>query len=133
MKARNFEDLYKNLFNNNAKDSKILSTINKKIDNVKNADIIMIDDIDSVGFHYAVEGYYKIFDDIRSGEKTVLITSNKKYQDLLDSLNIKKRQDNIDDIRGRLTSRLLNLKIVEVEMCKSKVKVDTKNKELVLS
>ena len=120
IKARNFEDLYKNLFNNNAKDSKILSTINKKIDNAKNADIIMIDDIDSVGFHYAVEGYYKIFDDIRSGEKTVLITSNKKYQDLLDSLNIKKRQDNIDDIRGRLTSRLLNLKIVEVEMCNQK-------------
>lgn len=128
IEASNFEDMHKNLFNKNAQDKDLKSNIDSKIENVKFADIIMIDDVDSVGFHYAAEGYYKLFDKIRALEKTVLITSNKKYQDLLDSLNIKKRQDNIDDIRGRLTNRLLNLKIVEVEMCKSKVKVDTKIK-----
>lgn len=131
MKASHFEDLYKNLFNKNA-DKNIKTTIDKKIEYIKNADIVMIDDVDSIGFHYAVEGYYKIFDNIRTSEKIVLMTSNKKYQDLLNSLNTKGRKDNIDDIKGRITSRLLNLKIVEVEMCKSKVKVDTKNKELVL-
>ncbi|ELV05197.1 AAA family ATPase, partial [Brachyspira hampsonii] len=59
MKASHFEDLHKNLFNQNAKDKDMKATIDKKIDNAKNADIIMIDDIDSVGFHYAIDGYYK--------------------------------------------------------------------------
>ncbi|MDA0051604.1 AAA family ATPase [Brachyspira hyodysenteriae] len=117
MKASHFEDLHKNLFNQNAKDKDMKATIDKKIDNAKNADIIMIDDIDSVGFHYAIDGYYKIFDNIRSGEKTVILTSNKSYDDLLKSLN--KKTDS-EYMKGRLTSRLLNLKIIEIEMQKSK-------------
>ncbi|MEI0518089.1 DnaA ATPase domain-containing protein, partial [Brachyspira murdochii] len=89
MKASSFEDVHKNLFNQNAKDKDMKAAIDKKIDNAKNADIIMIDDIDSVGFHYAIDGYYKIFDNIRSGEKTVILTSNKSYDDLLKGLNKK--------------------------------------------
>ncbi|MDA0063437.1 AAA family ATPase [Brachyspira hyodysenteriae] len=121
MKASHFEDLHKNLFNQNAKDKDMKATIDKKIDNAKNADIIMIDDIDSVGFHYAIDGYYKIFDNIRSGEKTVILTSNKSYDDLLKSLN--KKTDS-EYMKGRLTSRLLNLKIIEIEMQKFEIKSD---------
>ena len=117
MKASNFEDMHKNLFNQNAKDKDMKATIDKKIDNAKNADIIMIDDIDSVGFHYAIDGYYKIFDNIRSGEKTVILTSNKSYNDLLKSLN---KKTDAEYMKGRLTSRLLNLKIIEIEMQKYK-------------
>ena len=117
MKASHFEDLHKNLFNQNAKDKDMKAAIDKKIDNAKNADIIMIDDIDSVGFHYAIDGYYKIFDNIRSGEKTVILTSNKSYDDLLKSLN---KKTDAEYMKGRLTSRLLNLKIIEIEMQKYK-------------
>ena len=39
-RASHFEDLHKNLFNQNAKDKDMKSTIDKKIDNAKNADII---------------------------------------------------------------------------------------------
>ena len=121
MKASHFEDLHKNLFNQNAKDKDIKATIDRKIDNAKNADIIMIDDIDSVGFHYAIDGYYKIFDNIRSGEKTVILTSNKSYDDLLNSLN---KKTDAEYMKGRLTSRLLNLKIIEIEMQKYEIKSD---------
>ena len=120
MKASSFEDMHKNLFNKNAQDRDLKSSIDAKIDNIKFADIIMIDDIDSVGFHYAAEGYYKLFDKIRSLEKTVILTSNKSYIGLMNSLNIKTRKDNIDEIKGRLTSRLKNLNIIELEMQKSK-------------
>ena len=120
MKASSFEDMHKNLFNKNAQDRDLKSSIDAKIDNIKFADIIMIDDIDSVGFHYAAEGYYKLFDKIRSLEKTVILTSNKSYNGLMSSLNIKARKDNIEEIKGRLTSRLKNLNIIELEMQKSK-------------
>ena len=120
MKASSFEDMHKNLFNKNAQDRDLKSSIDAKIDNIKFADIIMIDDIDSVGFHYAAEGYYKLFDKIRALEKTVILTSNKSYSGLMESLNIKTRKDNIDEIKGRLTSRLKNLNIIELEMQKSK-------------
>ena len=117
MKASSFEDMYKNLFNKNAQDRDLKSAIDAKIENIKFADIVMIDDIDSVGFHYAIDGYYKIFDNIRSGEKTVILTSNKSYDDLLNSLN---KKTDAEYMKGRLTSRLLNLKIIEIEMQKSK-------------
>ena len=120
MKASSFEDMHKNLFNKNAQDRDLKSSIDAKIDNIKFADIIMIDDIDSVGFHYAAEGYYKLFDKIRALEKTVILTSNKSYGGLMNSLNIKTRKDNIEEIKGRLTSRLKNLNIIELEMQKSK-------------
>lgn len=120
MRASIFEDMHKNLFNKNAQDRDLKSSIDAKIENIKFADIIMIDDIDSVGFHYAVEGYYKLFDKIRALEKTVILTSNKSYIGLMNSLNIKTRKDNIDEIKGRLTSRLKNLNIIELEMQKSK-------------
>lgn len=118
MKASSFEDKHKNLFNRNAQDRDLKSSIDAKIENIKFADIIMIDDIDSVGFHYAAEGYYKLFDNIRSGEKTVILTSNKSCSNLMNSLNIKTRKDNIEEIKGRLTSRLRNLNIIELEMQK---------------
>ncbi|MDA0093854.1 AAA family ATPase [Brachyspira hyodysenteriae] len=124
MKASNFEDMHKNLFNKNAQDRDLKSSIDAKIDNIKFADIIMIDDIDSVGFHYAAEGYYKLFDKIRELEKTVILTSNKSYIGLMNSLNIKTRKDNIDEIKGRLTSRLKNLNIIELEMQKFEIKSD---------
>ncbi|KLI22316.1 ATP-binding protein [Brachyspira hyodysenteriae] len=120
MRASIFEDMHKNLFNKNAQDRDLKSSIDAKIDNVQYADVIMIDDIDSVGFHYAAEGYYKLFDKIRALEKTVILTSNKSYSSLMDSLNIKTRKDNIEEIKGRLTSRLKNLNIIELEMQKSK-------------
>lgn len=120
MKASNFEDMHKNLFNKNAQDRDLKSSIDSKIENVKFADIIMIDDVDSVGFHYAAEGYYKLFDKIRALEKTVIITSNKNYCSLMNSLNIKTRKDNIEEIKGRVTSRLLNLNIIELKMQKVK-------------
>lgn len=123
MKASVFEDMHKNLFNKNAQDRDLKSSIDAKIENVKYADIIMIDDIDSVGFHYACEGYYKLFDKIRALERNVILTSNKSYSNLMNSLNIKSRKDNIDDIKGRLTSRLLNLNIIELEMKKYKEKI----------
>lgn len=120
IEASNFEDMHKNLFNKNAQDKDLKSNIDSKIENVKHADIIMIDDVDSVGFHYAAEGYYKLFDKIRALEKTVIITSNKNYCSLMNSLNIKTRKDNIEEIKGRLTSRLLNLNIIELKMQKVK-------------
>ncbi|MEI0496527.1 DnaA/Hda family protein [Brachyspira intermedia] len=120
MRAYIFEDMHKNLFNKNAQDRDLKSSIDAKIENIKFADIIMIDDIDSVGFHYAAEGYYKLFDKIRALEKTVILTSNKSYSNLMNSLNIKTRKDNIEEIKGRLTSRLKNLNIIELEMQKSK-------------
>ena len=120
MKASSFEDMHKNLFNKNAQDRDLKSAIDAKIENIKFADIVMIDDIDSVGFHYAAEGYYKLFDKIRELEKTVILTSNKSYIGLMNSLNIKTRKDNIDEIKDRLTSRLKNLNIIELEMQKSK-------------
>ncbi|WP_297300636.1 AAA family ATPase [uncultured Brachyspira sp.] len=122
MRASHFEDLHKNLFNQNAKDKDIKAAIDRKIDNAKNADIIMIDDIDSVGFHYAIDGYYKIFDNIRSGEKTAILTSNKSYDDLLKGLN---KKTDAEYMKGRLTSRLLNLKIIEIEMQKYKELITT--------
>ena len=124
MKASSFEDMHKNLFNKNAQDRDLKSSIDAKIDNIKFADIIMIDDIDSVGFHYAAEGYYKLFDKIRALEKTVILTSNKSYSNLMNSLNIKTRKDNIEEIKGRLTSRLKNLNIIEIEMQKFEIKSD---------
>ena len=120
IEASNFEDMHKNLFNKNAQDRDLKSSIDSKIENVKFADIIMIDDVDSVGFHYAAEGYYKLFDKIRALEKTVIITSNKNYSSLMNSLNIKTRKDNIEEIKGRVTSRLLNLNIIELKMQKVK-------------
>lgn len=120
IEASNFEDMHKNLFNKNAQDKDLKSSIDSKIENVKHADIIMIDDVDSVGFHYAAEGYYKLFDKIRALEKTVIITSNKNYCNLMNSLNIKTRKDNIEEIKGRVTSRLLNLNIIELKMQKVK-------------
>lgn len=120
IEASNFEDMHKNLFNKNAQDKDLKSNIDSKIENVKHADIIMIDDVDSVGFHYAAEGYYKLFDKIRALEKTVIITSNKNYCSLMNSLNIKTRKDNIEEIKGRVTSRLLNLNIIELKMQKVK-------------
>ncbi|TVL83492.1 AAA family ATPase [Brachyspira hyodysenteriae] len=120
MRASIFEDMHKNLFNKNAQDRDLKSSIDAKIENVQYADVIMIDDVDSVGFHYAAEGYYKLFDKIRALEKTVILTSNKSYSSLMDSLNIKTRKDNIEEIKGRLTSRLKNLNIIELEMQKSK-------------
>lgn len=120
IEASNFEDMHKNLFNKNAQDKDLKSSIDSKIENVKFADIIMIDDVDSVGFHYAAEDYYKLFDKIRALEKTVIITSNKNYCSLMNSLNIKTRKDNIEEIKGRLTSRLLNLNIIELKMQKVK-------------
>ncbi|WP_347292949.1 ATP-binding protein [uncultured Brachyspira sp.] len=120
IEASNFEDMHKNLFNKNAQDKDLKSSIDSKIENVKHADIIMIDDVDSVGFHYAAEGYYKLFDKIRALEKTVIITSNKNYCSLMNSLNIKTRKDNIEEIKGRVTSRLLNLNIIELKMQKVK-------------
>lgn len=120
IEASNFEDMHKNLFNKNAQDRDLKSSIDSKIENVKFADIIMIDDVDSVGFYYAAEGYYKLFDKIRALEKTVIITSNKNYCSLMNSLNIKTRKDNIEEIKGRLTSRLLNLNIIELKMQKVK-------------
>ena len=120
IEASNFEDMHKNLFNKNTQDRDLKSSIDSKIENVKFADIIMIDDVDSVGFHYAAEGYYKLFDKIRALEKTVIITSNKNYCSLMNSLNIKTRKDNIEEIKGRLTSRLLNLNIIELKMQKVK-------------
>lgn len=120
MKASNFEDMHKNLFNKNAQDRDLKSSIDSKIENVKFADIIMIDDVDSVGFYYAAEGYYKLFDKIRALEKTVIITSNKNYCSLMNSLNIKTRKDNIEEIKGRVTSRLLSLNIIELKMQKVK-------------
>lgn len=120
IEASNFEDMHKNLFNKNAQDRDLKSSIDSKIENVKFADIIMIDDVDSVGFHYAAEGYYKLFDKIRALEKTVIITSNKNYCSLMNSLNIKTRKDNIEEIKGRVTSRLLNLNIIELKMQKVK-------------
>ncbi|MCZ9992970.1 DnaA/Hda family protein [Brachyspira hyodysenteriae] len=124
MRASIFEDMHKNLFNKNAQDRDLKSSIDAKIENVQYADIIMIDDIDSVGFHYAVEGYYKLFDKIRELEKTVILTSNKSYIGLMNSLNIKTRKDNIEEIKGRLTSRLKNLNIIELEMQKFEIKSD---------
>ena len=124
MKASIFEDMHKNLFNKNAQDRDLKSSIDAKIENIKFADIIMIDDIDSVGFHYAAEGYYKLFDKIRELEKTVILTSNKSYSSLMNSLNIKTRKDNIEEIKGRLTSRLKNLNIIEIEMQKYEIKSD---------
>ncbi len=124
MKASSFEDMYKNLFNKNAQDRDLKSAIDAKIENIKFADIVMIDDIDSVGFHYAAEGYYKLFDKIRALEKTVILTSNKSYSGLMESLNIKTRKDNIDEIKDRLTSRLKNLNIIELEMQKFEIKSD---------
>ena len=121
MKASSFEDMHKNLFNKNAQDRDLKSSIDAKIDNIKFADIIMIDDIDSVGFHYAAEGYYKLFDKIRELEKTVILTSNKSYDDLLKSLN---KKTDAEYMKGRLTSRLLNLKIIEIEMQKFEIKSD---------
>ena len=120
IEASNFEDMHKNLFNKNAQDKDLKSNIDSKIENVKHADIIMIDDVDSIGFHYAAEGYYKLFDKIRALEKTVIITSNKNYCSLMNSLNIKTRKDNIEEIKGRVTSRLLNLNIIELKMQKVK-------------
>lgn len=120
IEASNFEDMHKNLFNKNAQDKDLKSNIDSKIENVKHADIIMIDDVDSIGFHYAAEGYYKLFDKIRALEKTVIITSNKNYCNLMNSLNIKTRKDNIEEIKGRVTSRLLNLNIIELKMQKVK-------------
>lgn len=120
IEASNFEDMHKNLFNKNAQDRDLKLSIDSKIENVKFADIIMIDDVDSVGFHYAAEGYYKLFDKIRALEKTVIITSNKNYCSLMNSLNIKTRKDNIEEIKGRVTSRLLNLNIIELKMQKVK-------------
>ncbi|WP_302279382.1 ATP-binding protein [Brachyspira pilosicoli] len=133
LKASHFEDLYKNLFNKNANNENIKNSIDKKIENAKKVDILLIDDIDSIGFSYATDGYYKIFDNIRTQEKTVIIASNKNYNSLLNRLNNSSKRQEASFISGRITSRLLNLKIVEVEMHKSKVKVDAKNKELVLS
>ena len=120
IEASNFEDMHKNLFNKNAQDKDLKSNIDSKIENVKHADIIMIDDVDSIGFHYAAEGYYKLFDKIRALEKTVIITSNKNYCNLMNSLNIKTRKDNIEEIKGRVTSRLLNLNVIELKMQKVK-------------
>ncbi|CRF35808.1 ATPase AAA [Brachyspira suanatina] len=117
MRASIFEDMHKNLFNKNAQDRDLKSSIDAKIDNIKFADIIMIDDIDSVGFRYAAEGYYKLFDKIRELEKTVILTSNKSYDDLLKGLN---KKIDAEYIKGRLTSRLINLKVVDIEMQKSK-------------
>ena len=70
----------------------------------------------------------KIFDDIRASEKTVIITSNKSYTQLTNSLKNSSKKDNADYINGRLTSRLLNLKIVEVELKRNTIRVETDKK-----
>lgn len=128
LKANHFEGLYKNLFNGNAAKENIKSAIDSKIETAKKSDILLIDDIDSVGFSNAINGYYEIFDNRRKDEKPIILSSNKSYDDLLESLKRNKRHE-ASYIGGRITNRLLGLKIVEVELKRASVKIARKNEK----
>ena len=123
LKANHFEGLYKNLFNINASKENIKASIDSKIESAKKSDILLIDDIDSVGFSSAVNGYYEIFDNRRKEEKPIILSSNKTYDDLLNGLKNGNKKYEASFISGRITSRLLGLKIVEVELRRPPVKV----------
>lgn len=121
LKAGHFESLYKNLFNQNVGKENIKSAIDSKIELAKKSDILLIDDIDSVGFSSAVNGYYEILDNRRKEEKSVILSSNKRYDDLLNGLERRlygNKSHEAHYIIDRITSRLLGLKIVEVELKK---------------
>lgn len=122
LKANHFEGLYKNLFNVNSGKENIKSAIDSKIETAKKSDILLIDDIDSVGFSSAVNGYYEIFDNCRKDEKPIILSSNKSYDDLLESLKNGNKSSKASYIMGRITTRLLGLKIVEVELKRASVK-----------
>lgn len=123
LKANHFEGLYKNLFNINASKENIKASIDSKIESAKKSDILLIDDIDSVGFSSAVNGYYEIFDNRRKEEKPIILSSNKTYDDLLNGLKSGNKRHEASFISGRITSRLLGLKIVEVELKRGIIKV----------
>lgn len=123
LKANHFEGLYKNLFNINASKENIKASIDSKIESAKKSDILLIDDIDSVGFSSAVNGYYEIFDNRRKEEKPIILSSNKTYDDLLNGLKSGNKKHEASFISGRITSRLLGLKIVEVELKRGTLKV----------
>lgn len=126
LKANNFEELYKNLFNANANKENIKSAINTKIEHAKKSDILLIDDIASVGFSSAINGYCEIFDNRRKEEKPVILSSNKSYDGLLEELKNGNKKYEASFITNRITSRLLGLKIVEVELKRAAVKIERK-------
>lgn len=123
LKANFFENMYKNLFNKNQKDN-IQASINVSLGSAKNADILLIDDMDSVGFSSAVVGYYDIFDNRRKMQRPVIIASNKRYDELLssykDSVKNSSKSRESYFMSERITSRLLGLNIIEVELSRNK-------------
>lgn len=113
-KASYFEKLHKQLYSSNAPKD-LQSSIQAKLDNVKKCDILLIDDIGSIGFASAVNGYYEIFDYLRKTEKKVIITSNKSVETLMSSLREKKDTDSLR-MADRLISRMLGIGVLQIEV-----------------
>lgn len=126
LKASYFENLYKNLFNKNQLKENIQSRINEIVENAKKSSVLMIDDMDCVGIVSAASGYYDIFDARRAQGLPILIASNKRYKDMLNSYT-KKKGIEAAIMAERITSRLLGLKIVEVELFKEELVEEKKN------
>lgn len=114
LKASYFEKLYKQLYSVNAPKN-LQESINTKIDNAKKCDILLIDDLDSVSFNSAKNGYYEIFDALYKAEKKVIITSSNSLSNIVNSLKEKTDKESLK-LKDRLISRMLGLGIIQIEL-----------------
>ncbi|WP_432631575.1 ATP-binding protein [Brachyspira sp.] len=116
LKASYFEKMYKQLYTSKSAND-IQSAINSKIENAKKCDILLIDDLDSIGFATAKNGYYEIFDYLNRHDKKVIMTSNSYIEDILEKLKEKKDKDSIR-MADKIISRMLGLGLIQLELKK---------------
>lgn len=116
LKASYFEKMYKQLYTSKSAND-IQSAINAKIENAKKCDILLIDDLDSIGFTTAKNGYYEIFDYLNRHDKKVIMTSNSYIEDILEKLKEKKDKDSLR-MADKIISRMLGLGLIQLELKK---------------
>ena len=116
LKASYLEKLYKQLYASKSAND-IQSSINTKLENAKKCDILLIDDLDSIGFATAKNGYYEIFDYLNRHDKKVIITSSFYIEDILNKLKERKDKDSLR-MADKIISRMLGLGLIQITLKK---------------
>ena len=117
LKASYFEKMHRQLYTAKTPND-IQAAINTKIENAKKCDILLIDDLDSVSFATAKNGYYEIFDYLNRHDKKAIITSSSYIENILQKLKDTKDKDSIR-MSDRIISRLLGLGLIQLELKKN--------------
>ena len=96
-----------NIFNRN---EAVQNNINSIITTAKKADVLLIDDHACFSMKYSMKYFYEIFDYQRANKNTLIMTSNKNYDEIVASYAVDKL------MAERLASRLKGLQIIEVRV-----------------